>query len=252
METTKFWTRMGQWFKGSNQGGQDMDLGHDPDDDTIVPSADDKALDVSPDIDDDDIVSASIKPAPLQRPTLERLEEEYRRVVTLMDSMHDHLASQAELSGRMDRSLVRIAEAVSRPAQAPVEQVELLTSISEAVTADAAASKRLEEALSQVPQIADSQRETMVSIGRQLEVAHSTNERVVGSMDSVESALSRLGDVTDASTRSAESLRQDSAARDQRFSAMVEQQTRRFTLFAWSAIGLAVVAVVIGVVALLQ
>lgn len=252
METARFWNRVGHWFRGANQHDLEMDPGEVADDEPVAPSADDQAMAPPPVIDDDEIVAASTTRALRQRPTLERLEEEYRRVVNLMDSMHDHLASQAELSGRMERSLVRIADAVSRPPQAPEQQVELLTSISEAVTADAAATKRLEEALAHVPQIADSQRETMVSIGRQLTLANTTSERVAGSMDSVEAAVSRLGEVTDASARSTEGMREDAAVRDQQLTAMVEEQTRRFTLFAWSAIGLAVVAVVIGVVALLQ
>ena len=46
-------------------------------------------------------------------PYLERLEEEYARVVNLMESIQTHLAAQAERSDIMARSLDRLAEGLA-------------------------------------------------------------------------------------------------------------------------------------------
>ena len=183
-------------------------------------------------------------------PTLERLEEEYARVVKLMDAMREHMASQTQRGERMVDSLERLSGSLADAPSAARAQTELLTSICEAIGADAAAMKRVEASLSQIPTLADAQRETMVSIGRQLEVSSETNERVAGTMDEVRHAITKLGESTEASTKAVEKFRWDTAARDEKLGSLIQEQTRKMATFAWSAIALATVAAIIALVGL--
>ncbi len=117
--------------------------------------------------------------------------------------------------------------------------------------ADLLSAKRVEESLSQLPKLADAQRETMVSIGRQLNVSREAGERMVDTVRDVGQTVTKVGEATEASTRNIQEMRWDAAARDERVAVLLEEQTRRFAIFAWVAIGLAVVAVAAGVYAVL-
>ncbi|UCC30178.1 MAG: hypothetical protein JSU86_18510 [Phycisphaerales bacterium] len=183
-------------------------------------------------------------------PNLERLEEEYARIVNLMESIQTHLASQAERSDIMARSLDRLAEGLAQVPEASRRHLELLSTISEAATADAASAKRVEEGLVQLPQLADAQRETMVSLGRQLDLSRQTSERVADTMDQFREAVTKLSEATGASTRTLREMHQEAEVRDERAASLLQVQTRRLTMFAWSAIGLAVIVAVVGLIAL--
>ena len=185
-------------------------------------------------------------------PAMERLEEEYARVVKLMDAMREHMASQTQRGERMVDCLERLAGSLADAPATARAQTELLTSINELIGADAAAMKRVEASLSQIPTLADAQRETMVLIGRQLEVSSEASERVAGTMDDVQHAIAKLGESTDASTKAVEKFRWDTAARDEKLGSLIQEQTRKMAGFAWSAIALATIAAVIALVGLLR
>jgi gas vesicle protein len=180
------------------------------------------------------------------------LEEEYARVVNLIDAIQTHLASQAEESQRMARSLERLAESLSHVPDASRQELELLTRIQDSMTADLAGTKRIEDCLSQLPQLADAQREAMVSIGRQLDSSRETSERVASTLGEVQQAVGGLGEATDASAKAVQELRHDASARGERIAELVKDQTRRLTTLAWAMIGLAVVAAVVALVAVIR
>ncbi len=60
--------------------------------------------------------------------------------------------------------------------------------------------RRLEESLSQLPGLADAQRETMVAVGRQLDELRTAGDRNATSLSSVGDALSGLQESTGAAT----------------------------------------------------
>ncbi len=185
-------------------------------------------------------------------PNWERLEEEYGRVVNLMDAIQKHLASQDERSDMMVSSLDRLAENFKEMPQASRRHLDLLSGISEAVQADAASTKHVEEALSQLPQLADAQRETMVSIGRQLDLSRQTSEQVAGTMEGFQQAVTRLSETTEASSKALQEMRWDATAREERVATLLQKQTRWLLVFAWSAIALAAIAAVVGLIAILR
>jgi archaellum component FlaC len=248
VETTSFWSRVGHWFRRSPAA----EFGDRPDRDPVTMDAV-SSTGLSTDLQggpgsggDGNRLRATRGNA-----SLLRLEEEYARVVNLVENIQRHLATQSEHSEKMARALERLADNLAHVPETAHKQLDALVQISAATGADAASSRRIEENLSHLPQIADAQRETMVSIDRHLDASTQTNSRVVTTLEGVDHSVNKLGESTDASTRAVEKMRWDSAARDELIATLLQEQTRRLTMFAWSAIGVAVVAVIAGVVALL-
>ena len=253
MEKPTFWSRVGHWFKRSPRpvgyGFQEAPAG-----------ALERTSNVNGDIRNAPNASTStegkgtISKFRFSRSgtNLERLDEEYARVVNLMEAIQTHLEMQAKRSDIMARSLDRLAEGLAQVPDASRKHLELLSTISEAVAAGAASAKRVEESLIQLPQLADAQRETMVSIGRQLDLSQQTSGRVADTMDESREAITKLSVATEASTRTLREMHQEAGVRDERAAFLLQEQTRRLVMFAWSAIGLAVVVAVVGLIALFR
>lgn len=251
METQKFWSRVGHWFAKSDRDAAFMGEAAPAPSETSSTPAPDQPPGADPST--DDAVVPSSKGRRL-RPVsgIQRIEEDHARVVGLVDAIETHLTAQTEQSEKMAASLDRLAESLAHTPAASQAQKELLTQICEAVKADVACSKRLEDGISQMPQLADAQREAMVSLDRHLEQSCESTQQVSATMSEVQAAVVRLGDATDASSKSAERMRGDDAARDERLAGLIEDQIRRLATFAWCAVALAAAAVVLGLVAILR
>ena len=250
MERATLWSRVGHWLRTSARSG-----GHDPYA-PIGPNApgDDGGV---PPMGTGVIPPEASVPTPkfrLARATsnVERLEEEYAKVVKLVESVQTHLEQQGERSESIARSLSRLAESLGHLPDASKTQLELLSTISQQMSADSACTKRVEENLSQLPRLADAQRETMVSIGRQLDLSRQTSDRVGTTLEGFQQAVTLLGEATGTSAKALQEMRWDASAREERVATILQEQTRRFTYFAAAAVGLSVVAAVIGLLALIR
>jgi hypothetical protein len=173
-------------------------------------------------------------------------------VVDLIGSLQEFSKLQDERAERVAESLERIAENLTGVREASGNQTELLTEIRAQLQAGTAGGKRLEDALSELPRIADAQRETMVSIGRQLDVLRESGEQETKTTDELRQSVSRLVETTLASTAAFKEMHVDSAAREEQMAKLVQEQTRRLTFFALAAVALAVVAALASVAALLR
>jgi len=249
VDRLNIWSRLGHWFRRANHKNRagDVSVAESPSPgEAEVVQASTVAL-----TDGESMGSGRFR---LTRTsgTLERLEEEYKRIVKLIDAIQEHLSSQAQRSGAMIESLDRIAGGVSGSPEAARQQQQQLAKIMVATATSAASARRVEEGLLQLPQLADAQRETMVSIGRQLDLSRQTIERMAGSMDGFQQAIRNLAAVTENSTKKLEEIRWDLKARDERVAELLGRQSRRFSLFAWAVIGLAVVAAIGSVIALFR
>ncbi len=199
-----------------------------------------------------DAVSSARLPVARHETNLDRLEQGYANVVGLVESIQEHMESQGGRSERMAHSLDRLAVSLEGISGASKTQMDQLAGIGEELKSGTASTKRTEELLSHVPQMADAQRETMVSVGRQLDVLRQGNERGTESLVQLHEAIVRLSEATGASTTALKHMHVDSVAREERLTELLEEQTKRLTLFAWMAIAVAVTAMVLGLVALLR
>jgi len=242
MERTKLWKRVGNWLKPvSGRSGNSTD-------EPRVSSA------AVPEV-DGEVASRTNGGSSLFRrsranPQLERLEAQYTRVVDLIGSVQTHLGQQRERAERMADSLDRLAQSLSYLPDASRNQLEALAGIKDQLASDGAGLRRLEESIAQLPQIADAQRETMVAIAGHLETSRETTAKVVGALDGFQESMAHVGEATSATGRAIEKIRWDQAARDERLTAILQQQTKRFSTFATAAFVLAAIATVSAIVAL--
>ena len=183
---------------------------------------------------------------------IDRLEEEYARVIRIVESVEKHLELQSERGESMAGSMNRLAESLEHMPETSKAQVELLSTMNHQMGVDGACVKRVEENLSQLPRLADAQRETMVSIGRQLDLSRQTGDRVATTLDGFQQAVTLLGEATGASAKALQEMRWNAAAREERVATLLQEQTRRLTFFAVAAVGASIVAAVIGIIALLR
>ncbi len=254
METTPFWSRVGQWVRRAGQpndyeGVQPADSG--PGELSMLrekraPGSPEHADALAPTSTPAKV--SAVRPAP----KWERLAEEYSRVVKLMDAMQEHMATQSQHSKRTTELLERLCESVTDLPDSSRQQLEMLTAVRESATADSASLRRLTEELSQLPPLADAQRETMVSIGRHLESTNDVGAKTNEAMAAVQQALTGVNESTVASTTTMRELWGHASGQNAQLSELLKKQAQQFTVFAWSALGLALIALAIGALALFR
>ena len=251
MERTRFWSRVGNWFTGADKAtasaAGDGAAGIQP---SEVSSPTDSQPDATPIAGESRSGTTSRLRASRSGPSSGGIEEQHPQLAESVERLERHLASQAEHTERIAGSLDRLGAGVVDLPEAARQQSELLSAIHQEASAQLACAKRIEESISQLPQTADAQRETMVSIGRQLDLSKEASDRVAAIIAEHHEVLGKLAEATTATTKALQEMRWDVSARDAQFSTLLTQHTKRFTLFAWSAIGLAVVAAIIGLLAL--
>ena len=237
VEKTSLWTRVGGWFHVGQRG--------DGASKTVFGST-------LPDV-EDTLVPSSRKAVPRHELSgRERLEEGFTRVVELVESIHRHMRTQDERTAKTVESLGQIAENLATTPEYSRAQAESLEQIKQQMEGDAAHARRLEENLSQLPGLADAQRETMVGVGRQMDELRTSGERSAAAVCSLGEAISGLDQSSAAASDALREIQRESASREDRLTDLLRDQNRRLTLFAYSALALAVMVSLVSLVALLK
>ncbi len=237
MEKTNLWTRVGGWFhvggRGDGASGGEWRSPRPEVEDTLVPSSR-KAV------------------GRRELSGRERPEEGFAKVVELVESIQGHMKIQDDRTEKMVESLGHIAEKLAMAPEHSRAQVESLEQIREQMEGDAARARRLEESLAQLPALADAQRETMVGVGLQMDELRTSGEHNVAAVCSLGEAISGLDQSTAAASHVLREIQSESASREDRLTDLLRAQNRRLTIFAYSALGLAVVVSMASLAALLK
>ncbi len=237
MEKTSLWTRVGGWLKvgGRGDGTSEGVFG------STLPEV------------EGTIVPRSRKAAAGHEVSRrERLEEGFAKVVELVESIQGHMRTQDERTDKIVESLSHIAESLAMTPEHSRAQVESLEQIWQQMEGDAARARRLEENLSQLPGLADAQRETMVGVGRQMDELRVSGESNAAAVCSLGEAISGLDQSTADASDALREIQRESASREDRLTDLLRDQNRRLTLFAYSALGLAVIVSLASLAALLK
>jgi hypothetical protein len=165
-------------------------------------------------------------------------------------SIEQQLTSEAQRTERIADSVDRLSASLAHAPDAARREEALLSDIKALLEAGAASTRRVEEVLSQIPRIADAQRETMVSIGRQLDLLREGGDRGIDAMAEFRDAVSKLGEETGTATTVLKEMHADLVADDERLARLLEERTRRLTIIASLAVAVAAVATLVGFVAL--
>lgn len=237
MEKTSLWTRVGGWLRvgGRGDGASEGVFG------STLPEV------------EGTIVPSSRKTAARHEVSgRERVEEGFAKVVDLVESIRGHMKTQDERTEKIVESLGYIAESLAKTPEHSRAQVESLEQIKQQMEGDAACARRLEENLAQLPGLADAQRETMVGVGRQMDELRLSGESNAAAVGSLGEAISGLDRSTAAASDALREIQNESASREDRLTDLLRDQNRRLTLFAYSALALAVIVSLASLVALLK
>lgn len=246
MAQTKIWSRIGGWFKTPKQRGN-IDAGKSDIDRFDDVAAGFGTLRTIPDAATD---VAAITKVRLSRQ--ERLEDGYTKVVTLVESIQTHLEIQDKRSEQIAGALDRLAECMAHGPEAAKAQIELLATMNNQLEVEGARGKRVEETLSELPRIADAQRETMVTMGHQLNLLRESGDRGNETLGQFQSAVTRLGETTTASTETLQRIHVETGRREAETAQLLREQTSRITLFSAVTIATAVIAVAISIIAFVR
>jgi len=163
-----------------------------------------------------------------------------------IESLLNHFET---MDRRSAKATAALDQAVASLAYLPAwskTQLELLSSIRDSLDQNASRSKRMEDALSQWPQLADAQRETMVSIGRQLDAARQTDERLVQGLSQLHDAVRSLSAVTVSAAATAQQMHAETRLREEGLTRLLEKHTKQITLVAYGAMAVAAAAAGVG------
>jgi ABC-type transporter Mla subunit MlaD len=158
--------------------------------------------------------------------SIERLQEEYERVVGLVESIHEHLERQEERSGALVVAVDGLARSLRDLPETARAQVQSLSAIHERLEQEAQRSSRVDQELTRLPGIAEASRQS--------------TERMATALDGFRGAVAKLGDSTCETTSALRQMHADAMAREERIVEFFRDHSRRFTWFAVGAICLAV------------
>ena len=92
----------------------------------------------------------------------------------------------------------------------------------------------------------------MVGVGRQMDELRTSGEHNVAAVCSLGEAISGLDQSSAAASDALREIQRESASREDRLTDLLRDQNRRLTLFAYSALALAVMVSLVSLVALLK
>jgi|GEM_PF-5099473 len=186
------------------------------------------------------VPSSLVRPGRKERTelTLEKLQEGYQKVVNLVESIQKHLGNQEQRTQQLVDAMNQMAGDMADLPQETVKQTAALKAVATMMEENAASDRQRDDHLARLPELVESQSQT--------------GARVARTLDGLNESVSALGDATHSSTSALQKLHNDAAERDERLAVLFAEQTKRFTIVFSFAITLAVVAAVIGVVALLR
>ncbi len=244
MERTSFWSRVGGWLRHSNRSTLGARVFQER---NYAQTMNRNGRDTTSTFHENPLGGATgiIR----GKATRRQRDEGLAKLGTVLDSLQKHFDTHEQRSGTIAESLEKLAAHLAPIPETSKAHSELLGAIRDGLEAHAARAKRIDESLSQLPQLADLQRETFVSIGRQLEVSRQTSERVAEVLNRFQQAVTVFGDATTASTAALREIQTDSAVKQQQMVKVLEDQTKRFTFFAGVAIAAALLVAVLGLAA---
>ena len=240
VQPARFWSRVGQWIRSPRRRASGGAL--------VAGRPLDPRVDVSPEGEQpcgesDGTLLRRLNP-------VDRLEQAYGRVLDLVESIRTHSEFQQQQLRRVNSSLDRLAELMEKAPDALAAHGQSLAHIQQQLDAGIGSVKALQQGLSQLPSLADAQRETMVGVSRQLEVLRQLHDREDKTLASCQTVLQEVGQAFSSSTETIKRIHLDAVNREDEVARVLDRQSRRLMQMSIAVSVLAVLAVILGLVAL--
>ncbi len=183
---------------------------------------------------------------------IQQLQSGYERVVDLVDSIQQHQHEQDSRAREISASLAHVAQTLQVIQSVDGEQAATLSRIAEELRTANERATEWGRAVTELPRIAESQRETLASVAKQMEATAERDGRLNDSLASFREAVTSLGDATTASSVAIKSLQMSSLEGSERIADLMRQQNHRFTMLFVLTIVLVIVALTFVAVAWLR
>jgi chromosome segregation ATPase len=178
-------------------------------------------------------------------------ENQNRQVTELVQSLQGHVQRQTEVAESANQNLERlIASLAELPAVMQAQQLAL-GKIQNQLDAPAG-QKHVQEVLAQLGGIRDAVRESSSTFARYSEVAQKSSDTIAAELQKQGQAVTQLAQTSDPMMRAINALRSDVGARGQELAQCVTTLNTKLIQFASAALILALIAAIIGVVAIFR
>jgi len=232
MERPTFWSRVEHWFKpGNSQSLLDPPLPQTGADGLLK-------NEYSP-VAGNGASRSRVFRRPSQGQAINRLEDGYGKISTVVDSIHKHLEIQDERSRQVADSLSQLARTVAELPDAARSQHQELANLAQHFEVSNARLARWETTVSEIPKLANAQQETLRSLTEQIESNRKTHEQIAVSLEGFAQAANTLGSAFQTSVETLAEVQRSTANRDDRLTELLEEQNRKFTKLFVGAIVLA-------------
>ncbi|NOS99295.1 MAG: hypothetical protein HOP29_01555 [Phycisphaerales bacterium] len=239
----RFWTRMGHWFKPGDSGDRLNDHDFDTDGDGLIkPVSDQHGGNGS--------TGGALLRRPAQMTSLQRLEEGYHKLSGLVDSIHRHLEVRDERTRQVADSLIQLSATVGRMTEVARVQQEQLASIARLLETSDGRQARWEQAIAQIPNLVDAQRDNLQSVSAHLGAVQSTHERVAASLTGFGESVGVMRQTLVQSADVMARAQCEAAVREERMTGLFARQGRWFTGVIAAVAVLAAAVIVLNLVVL--
>ena len=177
---------------------------------------------------------------------------ETQRIAELLEAISSRIDRQQENAQSTHRAVDRLATALSTVHDVMRAHADLLATVQRRLDADAPALKQIQDGLSKIAAIRETLLETMNATARWAEASQKSDEALGAGLERVRQSVGQLGDASSAGLRSLDAVRTDLRDRFDDLTATVSGLNKRVLLFASSAAVLALLALIVGVIALLR
>jgi chromosome segregation ATPase len=174
---------------------------------------------------------------------IERLQDGYDKVVELIDSIQKHQQQQEARAVEISSSLAQVAQALETIESTDERQGETLGRIADELRSANERAAEWGQAVSRLPPIVESQRESLEGLNRHMEALGQRDEHLTESLGSFREVVSSLSDATTASSVAIKSLQMSTIEGDERIAALMREQNKRFNMLFGVTLALVVIAI---------
>lgn len=180
------------------------------------------------------------------------IEEQNRQVTELVQSLQGHVQRQTEVAQTANQNLERLIDSLSALPAVIGAQQQALNRIQTQLENQQSNQKQVQEVLTQLGGIRDAVRESAGAFARYSEVAQKSGDAVVAEVQKQSQAVAQLAQSSDPMMRALSALRSDVGARGEELAKCVTTLNTKLVQFATAAVMLALLAAIIGVVAMFR
>ena len=178
--------------------------------------------------------------------------QETRRIAELLESFSVQIGRQHENAQATHRAVDRLATVLTAVHDVMRVHTDLLAAIQHRLDADAPALKQVQDTLAKFAGLRDALVETTGSMTRWADASQKSGEALGAGLERIRQSIGQLGDASSAGLRSLDAVRSDLHDRFHDLDASMGTLNKRLTWLASSAAALALLAMVVGVIALLR